>query len=422
MPAPALRRVALLAGILVLAVLAMLVVAERMGAPRSDVGQLGVILLASGGTSLVVGAGVVGWAGRWARSLRLRIALAFGAGLLVALANVAAASVLMFLSWHDLGLLLLLLTFAAVISLAFGYLAATALTEQLDQLTRAADRLAEGDFAARVRLRGRDEMAHLAATFDHMAERLEAAFARERALEVSRRDLVAAVSHDLRTPLATTRAMIEAITDGVVSEPDEVQRYLGLMLHEVHHLSRLIEDLFELSHIESGALELRIEPVPLGELVASTLAAYDARARDRGIVLEQSVAATLPPVLADPSRLQRVLRNLVDNALDHTPPGGLVRVAAVASADEPTARVCVADTGPGIAASERERVFERFYRGERSRQRSEATSGRVGAGLGLAIAQGLVLAQRGRIWVEPAPAGGAVFCFTVPLAPAAPGR
>jgi signal transduction histidine kinase len=412
----ALRRTLALAGILILAVLAMLLVATRMGAPPADVSQLGVILLVSGSASLVVGAAVLGWAGGRATSLRLRIALAFAAGLVVALANVAAASVLMFLSGHDLGLLLLLLAFAAVISLAFGYLAATALTEQLDLLTRVADRVAEGDFSPRVHLRGSDEMARLAATFDHMAERLEAAFERERTLEASRRELVAAVSHDLRTPLATTRAMLEAIADGVVSDPIEVRRYHGLMLHEVHHLSRLIDDLFELSQIESGALQLRPESVSLSEIVSVTLAAYDARARDGGIVLEQSVAPTLPSAFADPLRLQRVLRNLVDNALDNTPPGGLIRVAAAAPDGEAVARVSVSDTGPGVPPAERERIFERFYRGERSRQRSETASGRVGAGLGLSIARGLVQAQHGRIWIEPTTAGGAAFYFTVPLA------
>jgi signal transduction histidine kinase len=410
------RRLLLLGGVLLLAVCVMLVAAERLGAPSSDLTFLGLILLLSGGISLVVGALALEWGGQRATSLRVRIGLVFGAGLLVALANVAAASILMFLSGHDRGLLLLLLAFSAIVSLAFGYLAASALTEQLQRLTQVADRLAEGDFSARVNISGHDEVAHLAATFDHMAERLQAAFERERALEASRRDLTAAVSHDLRTPLATTRAMIEAITDGVVIDPAEVQRYLRLMLREVHHLSRLIDDLFELSQIESGALLLRLEAVPLAELVATTLAAYDARARDAAIALEQEVSPGLQPALADPSRLQRVLRNLLDNALHHTPPGGLIRVEALPSTNEPSVCVRVSDSGPGVPVDERERVFERFYRGERSRQRGEADPNRVGAGLGLAIADGLVRAQRGRIWVEPNASGGAAFTFTVPLA------
>ncbi len=129
-------------------------------------------------------------------------------------------------------------------------------------------------------------------------------------------------------------------------------------------------------------------------------------------------APACQPALADPLRLQRVLRNLLDNALHHTPPGGLIRVEALPSANEPSLWVRVSDSGPGVPVDERERVFERFYRGERSRQRGEANPSRVGAGLGLAIADGLVRAQRGRIWVEPTASGGAAFTFTVPLATA----
>jgi len=412
-----LRRTLLLGGTLLLGVLIILLAADRvLGAPRSDLDQLAIILSISGTVSLLLGGVAVRWGGRRVGSLRLRLALTFGVGLLVAIANVAAASVLMFLSGHDLTLLLLLLLFAAVISTVFGSLAAGAVTEDLGVLAAAAGRLAEGDLQVRVRPEGRDEVARLAAAFDRMADRLEAAFTRERALETDRRDLIASVSHDLRTPLATTRAMIEAITDGVVADRAEIQRYLTLILHEVHHLNRLIDDLFELSQIEAGALQLRLEPVRLPDLLASTLAAYGARARDQGVVLEHTVAPALPPALADAARLQRVVRNLIDNALHQTPPGGCIRVVARRGDEAETARVSVYDTGPGVPPAEQARIFERFYRGERSRQRGESAPNRsVGAGLGLTIAHGLVRAHHGRIWVESTAHGGAAFHFTVPL-------
>ena len=143
-------------------------------------------------------------------------------------------------------------------------------------MSTAAQRLAEGDLQARVGAHGSDEIGRLAAVFDEMAERLEQAFHRERALEASRRELISAVSHDLRTPLATTRAMVEALADGVVTDKDDVQRYLGLILQETQHLSRLIDDLFELSQIDSGALRLRCMPIDVAELVAETVAAYQA--------------------------------------------------------------------------------------------------------------------------------------------------
>jgi two-component system sensor histidine kinase BaeS len=307
----------------------------------------------------------------------------------------------MFLSAHDLTLLLLLLAFAAVISLTFAYAVAGALTSELKGLSHAARRLAGGDLSTRVGAHSVDEIGQLAAAFDDMAERLEQSFGRERALEEGRRELISAVSHDLRTPLATTRAMVEALADRVVAEPAEVQRYLELILQETQHLGRLIDDLFELSQIESGALRLRCLPLDLSLLVSETVAAYQVPAAEQGVQLE------------DPERLQRVLRNILDNALRHTPRGGTVRVHAVAASD--TVQVSVNDSGPGVPNDELERIFDRFYRGEPSRRREERSS--AGAGLGLAIARGLVQAHRGRIWAEPSPLGGVSVQIRLPLSP-----
>jgi signal transduction histidine kinase len=391
---------------------ALFVAATAMGAPRGDVEQLAVLLSLSGAASLLAGAVLVRAGGMRLGSLRLRLALAYSAGIFVAGANVVATSVLMFINHHDLLLLLLLLGYAAVISLVFGHSVARALTGELERLGRAANRLATGDLSVRVGPAGTGEVAQLAATFDSMAERLEASFARERALEAGRRDLIAAVSHDLRTPLTTVRAMVEAMVDGVVSDPDDVRRYLRLIGAEVQHLGHLIDDLFELSQIESGALRLHVEPTGVAGLLQHTLHAYEAQAQEAGIDLRDSVAPDLPPVAADPARLERVLRNLVDNALRHTPAGGAVRVEA--HRDGPAVRVTVRDTGPGIGADEVDRVFDRFYRGERARSRPERGDGRSpGAGLGLTIARGLIQAHGGRIWAERPAEGGAAFHFTV---------
>lgn len=385
-----------------------------MGAPREDIEQLTAFLLTSGVSSLVLGALLVRWIGPRLSSLRLRLMLAYSVGLIVVLVNVLMTSALMFLSPHDLALLVALLVFATALSLAFGYSVAIGLTEQLGVLNGVAGRLASGDLSARVRAQGSDEVARLAAAFDHMAEQLQSAFTRERALEAGRREMVAAVSHDLRTPLATTRAMVEALVDGVVSEPDEVQRYLRLVRGEVEHLGRLIDDLGELSQIESGELELHLAPTHLTELLAQTLDAYQARAEEQGVSLEHVEDAPLPPIPADASRFQRVVRNLVDNALRFTPAGGRIRVQARLNGE--VALVSVSDTGDGVAPDELERVFDRFYRGEAARSRGRAPDGRaVGAGLGLAIARGLVQAHGGRIWAEPTKGGGATFHFTLPL-------
>jgi signal transduction histidine kinase len=406
------KRPLLLGAVLLVAVVAALSAAEwLLGAGPNDLAQLALFLSISGIVSLLVGGSVVAWAGSRLGSLRSRLLIAFGAGLAVALANVLTTSALMFLSPHDLSLLFLLLGFAAAISVTFSAAVAATLSDELRVLSVAAARLARGELDTRVEPRGRDEIARLGHAFDEMAERLQAAFDRQRTLEASRRELVAAVSHDLRTPLATTRAMVEALADGVVSEPAEVRRYLGLMQREIHQLSRQIEDLFELSQIDSGALELTLGALDVRALVSDTIAAYEARARERDLRLECRMPAPLPPLLADGSRMQRVLRNLIDNALRHTPPGGAVEISA--HTDDGSLLLCVSDSGPGIAADERERIFERFYRGERSRSRE---SGSVGAGLGLAIARGLVEAQRGKIWVESGPLGGAAFRVRLPIA------
>ena len=395
------RRPFLVGGTLLLAIVAALAIAEKIfGAPRRDVELLAIFLTASGGVSLVLGALVMRWAGSRVGSLRSRLALAYAVGLVVALVNVLTTSALMFLNAHDLTLLVLLLVFAAVISLAFAYAVAGALTEQIGGLSRAARRLAEGDLSTRVGARGSDEIGRLATAFDEMAEQLERAFERQQALEAGRRELITAVSHDLRTPLATTRAMVEALADGVVIDKDDVQRYLGLILQETHHLSRLIDDLFELSQIDSGALQLQCMSIDVGELVAETVAAFHAPAAEHAVRIDEAVASAR--VDGDPERLQRVLRNLLDNALRHTPRGGTIEVRAATRGSD--VELSVSDSGPGVAEDELQRIFDRFYRGERSRRRDElATSG---AGLGLAIARGLVQAHRGQIWAEVSPLGG----------------
>jgi two-component system, OmpR family, sensor histidine kinase BaeS len=402
-------------GTLLIALVVALVIAEQIfGAPRRDVELLAIFMTVSGVVSLALGGLVIYWAGSRIGSVRLRLSLAYGVGLLVALANVMTTSALMFLNTHDLTLLLLLLAFSAVISLAFAYAVAGMLTSQIGALSRAALRLADGDLTARVGAHGSDEIGRLAALFDDMAVQLQQAFERERALEAGRRDLMSAVSHDLRTPLSTTRAMVEALADGVVTEPGDVQRYLGLILKETQHLGRLIDDLFELSQIDSGAIRLHCVAVDVAQLVSETVAAYHAPAAESDVRLEEHVAGNLDAtrVSGDPERLQRVLRNLLDNALRHTPAGGTIQVQAVA--EETQVRVSVSDSGPGVATDDLERIFDRFYRGDSSRRRDES-SGASGAGLGLAIARGLIQAHRGMIWAEPSPLGGVSVQFRLPL-------
>ena len=405
--------------VLLAAIVGVLVLADRlMAIPAGDLKALAALLVASGIGSLLLGSATLRLAGGRLASVRMRLALASGLGLLIVLINVTTTSALMFLSAHDLTLLVLLLAFAAAVSLAFAYAMTGTLSADLERLARAATRLAEGDLTARVGTRSADEVGRVAAAFDHMAERLQHAFERQRELEGERRALVTAVSHDLRTPLSTTRAMVEALADGVVTDEADVQRYLALIRGEVQHLSRLIDDLFELSQIEAGALRLRRVPVDPAGLVREVLAAHHAPADARRIELHASIEPELASVTvcADPDRLQRVLRNLLDNALRHTPSGGTIHVRAGRTTDG--MELSVSDSGPGIAVEDREQIFERFYRGEPSRSRTGvagADASSAGTGLGLAIARALVEAHQGRIWAEPSPLGGAMLRLTLPL-------
>jgi signal transduction histidine kinase len=269
-------------------------------------------------------------------------------------------------------------------------------------LTEAAGRMARGDLSARVATGAGDEIGQLARSFNAMADALE----RQEAL---RRDMVGDVAHELRTPLSNLRCQIEALEDGLVP-PDAAT--IGSLREETLLLARLVDDLQQLSLAEAGALKLAFEPLAPGELVSSTLAALQPAAEAAGVTLAAEVGAGLPAVRADRERVAQVLRNLVTNALQHTPAGGRVTVAAGAVTD--AVRFTVSDTGRGIPAEHLPRVFERFHRVDPSRTRATG-----GAGLGLAIVRRLVEAHGGTVAVESVEGRGSTFSFTLPLAPIA---
>ena len=218
--------------------------------------------------------------------------------------------------------------------------------------------------------------------------------------ERMRRDLVAAVSHDLRTPITSLRLLTDAIADDVVDEPTR-RAYLAQMSTHVDALSALIDDLFELSRLEAGEIAWSLEQVPLDQLVGETVDAMRVQADARHVEVRAELPEGLRPARADPEKLQRVLFNLIQNAIRHTPADGSVVVRAAPAGD--AVEIEVADTGSGIAAGERDRVFEPFYRGG-----TDAARTSDGAGLGLAISRAIVEAHGGRIWLADAGAGTAV--------------
>ena len=284
---------------------------------------------------------------------------------------------------------------SALAALAGAALLGRRILQPLGRLRLTSARLAGGDLAARAPEEGPRELRALAATFNEMAGSIEQLFD-------ARRELVAWASHDLRAPLASMQAMLEALEDGLA----QPEHYLPALRDQVRHLSALVDDLFELARIDAGVLTLELRHTRLDGLVDSTLRLLAPEAQLRHVAL----AAHVPPDVAAqvaPEKIERVLFNLLTNAVRHTPADGSVAVHVDELADELLVRV--EDTGDGIEPESAERMFERFWRADRAR-------GGNGAGLGLAIARGLVEAHGGRIWAENRPQGGARVSFTLPVA------
>ncbi len=376
-------------------------------APADDLTQLFFFLLTSGAISCTL---ILLWIGYSQRltGLRSQLTMAYLAGSVITIVNIMVTSGLMFLSAHDQSLLVLLLIFSGGISVFFAFFLSEQLGRQVRELTRGAEEIAQGNLAARVQPGGSRELARLGEAFNQMASQLEQASVAQHEMEQSRKELVAAISHDLRTPLASLRLMTEAITDGLTDE-QQTAIFLERMRGEVQYMTGLIEDLFEMSQLDAGALKLRPEKASLSDLISDTLESLNGQAEHKHQILEGQIEGELPELYFDPHKIQRVLNNLIGNAIRYTPEGGTIRL--VARRQDAMVKVSVNDTGEGIPAADLERIFEPFYRGERSRGRDQ----QGGAGLGLAIAKGLVEAHGGRIVVQSREGQGSTFSFELPL-------
>ena len=328
---------------------------------------------------------------------------------LLPLGMVTAGAGAMFISPRDLSILLTMLLFVSLLAVGLSLREATPIARRIELVREGTARLASGEFEKELPVEGRDEIARLAEDFNRMARALKEARLRERGLEQSRRDLIAAVSHDLRTPLAAVLALIEAVADGVV-DPETEARYLRSSRGELINLGQLVDDLFELVQIDAGVLRVNLESASLRDLISDTLASFRPQAEERGVRLVGDVSTDVDPVLMDLPRLQRVLHNLISNALRHTPAGGTISLRTEIRGE--MVRVDVVDTGEGIEPEDLSRIFERSFRGEESRARSEIEDA-PRAGLGLAISRGLVEAHGGTIGVESEIGAGTRFYFTL---------
>ena len=268
--------------------------------------------------------------------------------------------------------------------------------DPLAKVMAAADAVADGDFSVRVPERGAGEFGRLSRSFNRMVSELERA-------DRQRRNMTADVAHELRTPLHIMQGNLEGIADGVyAADEEQIERLLG----ETRQLARLVEDLRTLSLAEAGQLPMKWEPLDLQEMLADVATSFSGQAEAAGVGLSCEVIgeAEQVKIMGDAGRLDQVLSNLVANALDHTPTGGMIHIQAARF--EEGIEIDVSDTGSGIAAEDQEYIFDRFWRGEGGRQ--------TGSGLGLAIAKHLVQAHRGEIGVESKLNRGTTFTIRLP--------
>jgi signal transduction histidine kinase len=289
---------------------------------------------------------------------------------------------------------------AALLAAGTAYLETRRITSAVSKLAKGSREIARGRYGQRLTIQSRDELAEIGGHFNEMAEALEGE-AKNRARMVS------AVAHELRTPLANLRSHTEALVDGVFS-PEEASY---IITREVSILQRITDDLLLVARVEAREVELRLEPQPPEALLADAYERFLHAFEDKGVALELAPTEALPAVRGDRERAHQVLGNLLSNALSYTPPGG--RVTLAAQAQECAVRFSVADTGPGISPADQPHVFRRFYRADAARKGGEHR-----LGVGLTVAEGLVEAMGGRIWLESEAGRGSIFFFTLPPATA----
>jgi signal transduction histidine kinase len=402
------RPLQLASSILFVLLISLIIFYWLMRPPVGELEHMAQFLAFTAALSLAAGYGAyrLGWFER-APSLRWMLWGSYILASLLTFLNVWVTARLMFASQHDLLLATILLLFASGIAIGLGSFFASTLTDRICRLEAATRAIENGDLSARAVISGRDEIATLASSFNRMAERLHAADQKQKELDALRHDLIAWAGHDLRTPLSSIRLLVEALADGIVTDPQTVQEYLHQAKKQVDQLSGLVDDLFQVSQLDAGGLLLDTEPGSLADLLSDTLESFTAQAKQLGITLSGSAAPGIDPVQMDVQRMGRVLNNLVSNAMRHTSSGGEVTIIAEHIPGGVT--VSIRDTGEGILLEDISHVFERFYRGDKSRNRASG-----GAGLGLAIAKGIVEAHGGSIRVESQRGQGTVFTFILP--------
>jgi signal transduction histidine kinase len=339
------------------------------------------------------------------RTLRRRFGLGVGLALGQLLAAVAIGAAVMFVSPHDAWMTVAILLFAAVIATRAAQLLLRGVVEDVQAVSDGLHAVERGERGVRIDARSGRELEDLAQTANRMIAALAAEERARDAAELARRQVIAAVSHDLRTPLTSLGLLTQALDDDLV-DAATARRYVRTMGANVRTLGALIDDLFELSRLDAGEVTWSTEAVCLPELVRETIELVRPETETARVAVSAQLPRDLMPADANPDKLRRVLLNLLQNAIHNTPPDGSVAITAAAT--NGTVQVEVSDTGAGISEQDRPHVFEPFYRGG-----DEAARSRPGSGLGLAIARARVEAHGGRIWLADAALGTRVH-FTLP--------
>jgi signal transduction histidine kinase len=373
----------------------------------ADDGLLTGMLLFASGAPVIFGAHAL--AGRRASAGSLSRQLTAGIGMTVALVTIGVGGValLMFISAHDAFVMSLLLIYAGGLTAYSLSVMSHGVIADIATVSTAVRAAGAGRRDIEIQVGANDEIGELAGVANTMVGQLAEREAERDIAESARKSLIAAVSHDLRTPLTSLRLLAESIEDDMV-DSDTRRRYVEQMSLHISSLSTLIDDLFELSRLEAGDIQWSVQQVALDELVEETVEAMRPHAREKHVQVEAIVGGGVAPAKANPEKLQRVLFNLIQNAIRHTPADGSVTVAAESSADH--VEVEVADTGVGIPPADRARAFEPFFRGGSGSARSGESTG-----LGLTICRAIVEAHGGKIWFADS-AGGTVVRFSLPRA------
>ncbi len=285
------------------------------------------------------------------------------------------------------------------------------IAQPLRSINRSARELASGNFKSRIPVTGNDEIAQITRAYNYAAAEIEKTVLEQKKLALMRKNLLDNVSHDFRTPLSAIRGYTELMLDGLLP-PEDQYKYLHLILDNSMYLNRLLQDLLELSSIESGDIRLNREPLQVGELVSRSVNSAMARAARKNIRLRLRIEDGLPNLQADPHRMHQVLINLLDNAVQYTPKGGTIWLRAYSSKDGNSILFEVEDTGIGIPRDEQDKIWERFYKVDKSRGDAKKSPG-----LGLSIARQLVEIHGGSIKVTSQRGQGSIFSVSLPIDP-----